>query len=85
MYLEETFWFYRNIYSNISLTVSKKEIYAEMAAASSFYTREYYSAALAPLQIQFVSRLPAKVKNLIRLMKYWRKTDFEVYIYNFYL
>ncbi|XP_078322344.1 2'-5'-oligoadenylate synthase 1A-like [Crassostrea virginica] len=62
---------------NILNTMSKEEIYAEMVSASPSYTREYYSAALAPLQIQFVSRCPAKVKNLIRLMKYWRKTDFE--------
>ena len=60
------------------LTVSREEIYAEMAPVS-LDTKEYYSAALAPLQIQFVSRIPTKVKNLIRLTKYWRKTDFEVY------
>lgn len=40
--------------------------------------REYYSAAFAPLQIKFVSGVPTKVKNLIRLMKYWRKTEFQV-------
>ena len=60
------------------LTVSREEIYAEMVPAS-LDTKKYYSAALAPLQIQFVSRIPTKVKNLIRLTKYWRKTDFEVY------
>ena len=59
------------------LTVSREEIYAEMAPAS-LKTKGYYSAALAPLQIQFVSSFTAKVKILIRLMKYWRKTDFEV-------
>ena len=60
------------------LTVSKEDIYEEMASGSSSYTREYYSAALVPLQIQFVSSCTAKVKTLILLMKYWRKTDFEV-------
>ena len=42
--------------------------------------RQYYSAALAPLQIDFVSRVPPKVKNLIRLVKFWKKTNFEVSI-----
>ena len=40
----------------------------------------YYTVALAPLQIDFVSQVPPKVKNLIRLMKFWKKTDFEVSI-----
>ncbi|XP_078322343.1 inactive 2'-5'-oligoadenylate synthase 1B-like isoform X2 [Crassostrea virginica] len=62
---------------NILETMSKEDIYEEMASGSSSYTRDYYSAALAPLQIQFVSSFKAKVKTLIRLMKYWRKTDFE--------
>lgn len=40
--------------------------------------KEYYSAALAPLQVEFVARAPTKVKTLIRLIKYWRKTEFKV-------
>lgn len=55
---------------------SKNAIYTEMAS-SSLAVREYYSAALAPLQVEFVSGVPTKVKTLIRLMKYWRKTEFE--------
>ena len=35
---------------------------------------EYYSAAIVKLQVEFVKKLPANVKNLIRLVKYWRKT-----------
>lgn len=35
---------------------------------ASQYDRKYYSAALAPLQVKFVSRVPPKVKTLIRLI-----------------
>ena len=39
---------------------------------------EYYSAALVKLHVKFVTepveRRPQNVKNLIRLVKYWRKT-----------
>ena len=35
---------------------------------------EYYSAALVKLQVKFVDKQPANVKDLIRLVKYWRKT-----------
>ena len=35
---------------------------------------EYYSAALVELQVKFVDKRPANVKDLIRLVKYWRKT-----------
>lgn len=55
---------------------TKYVIYAEMAK-SSRYDREYYSVALAPLQIDFVAEVPTKVKTLIRLIKYWRKTAFK--------
>ncbi|CAH3018746.1 unnamed protein product, partial [Porites evermanni] len=34
----------------------------------------YYSAALVMIQKHFVKERPALVKNLIRLVKYWRKT-----------
>ncbi|XP_048768093.1 2'-5'-oligoadenylate synthase 1A-like [Ostrea edulis] len=61
---------------NVLGTGSKREIYKTMGAHSPFL-REYYSAALAPLQISFVSGVPTKVKTLIRLVKYWRKTCFE--------
>lgn len=45
-------------------------------------SRKYYSAALAPLQIEFVSGVPTKVKTLIRLLKYWRKTEFQVIMFH---
>ena len=35
---------------------------------------EYYSAALVKLQVKFVDKRPANVKDLIRFVKYWRKT-----------
>ena len=34
----------------------------------------YYSAALVMIQKDFVKERPALVKDLIRLVKYWRKT-----------
>ncbi|XP_062604693.1 2'-5'-oligoadenylate synthase 1-like [Saccostrea cucullata] len=55
---------------------TKEEIYREMDSKSEKY-RKFYSAALAPLQISFVSSRPPKLKTLIRLVKYWRKTFFE--------
>ena len=35
---------------------------------------KYYSAALVLIQRHFVKERPALVKDLIRLVKYWRKT-----------
>ena len=35
---------------------------------------KYYSAALVLIQRHFVKKRPALVKDLIRLVKYWRKT-----------
>ena len=34
----------------------------------------YYSAALVKIQRDFVKKRPASVKDLIRMVKYWRKT-----------
>ena len=34
----------------------------------------YYSASLVKIQRDFVKERPANVKDLIRLVKYWRKT-----------
>ena len=36
--------------------------------------RGYYSAHFVSLQVEFVKSQPAIVKDLIRLVKYWRKT-----------
>lgn len=52
------------------------DIYAEMETRSE-RGKKYYSSAFAPLQVDFVSQVPTKVKNLIRLIKYWKKTEFE--------
>ena len=40
--------------------------------------RETASAALAPLQRDFVKHRPAKVKQLVRLVKYWKGTCLQV-------
>ena len=39
--------------------------------------RGYYSAHFVSLQVEFVKGQPAIVKDLIRLVKYWRKTCIE--------
>lgn len=61
---------------SVPLSETKKDIYREMKSLPDD-EQDYYSAALAPLQVGFVARVPTKVKTLIRLIKYWRKTDFE--------
>lgn len=55
---------------------SKGEIYKMMKGLSET-DQSFYSAALVPLQMEFVSQRPTKVKSLIRLVKYWRKTSFK--------
>ena len=40
--------------------------------------RDTASAALAPLQRDFVKHRPAKVKQLVRLVKYWKGTCLQV-------
>ena len=39
--------------------------------------KAYYSAYFVSLQVEFVSGQPSLVKDLIRLVKYWRKTCIE--------
>ncbi|XP_053391606.1 2'-5'-oligoadenylate synthase 1A-like [Mercenaria mercenaria] len=41
-------------------------------------TREFYSASLGPLQIELTKRFPTKLKSLIRLIKYWKKSKLTV-------
>ncbi|CAC5409017.1 OAS [Mytilus coruscus] len=62
---------------NILDKYSKKEIY-QMMKDRIETDQAFYSAALVPLQMQFVSQRPTKLKSLIRLVKYWRKTSFNV-------
>ncbi|XP_061177195.1 2'-5'-oligoadenylate synthase 1A-like [Saccostrea echinata] len=59
---------------NILAKQSKSQIYAEMKLKT-LHDQGFYSAPLTPLQIEFVSHVPAKVKTLIRLVKYWKKTE----------
>ncbi|XP_077992168.1 2'-5'-oligoadenylate synthase 1A-like [Glandiceps talaboti] len=37
----------------------------------------YYSVPLCQLQLEFVRKQPTRAKTLIRLVKYWRKTEVE--------
>jgi hypothetical protein len=52
-------------------------VYEEMRSEST-KNREFYSASLVQLQVDFVSKQAANVKNLIRLVKYWNKTHLNV-------
>ncbi|XP_071181761.1 2'-5'-oligoadenylate synthase 1A-like [Mytilus edulis] len=61
---------------NILDKYSKKKIY-QMMTDKSEADQSFFSAALVPLQMQFVSQRPTKLKSLIRLVKYWRKTSFN--------
>ncbi|XP_028412288.1 2'-5'-oligoadenylate synthase 3-like [Dendronephthya gigantea] len=48
-----------------------KSLYSKMKNDEE--NKEYYSVALAEKKVKFVRRQPANVKNLIRLVKYWKK------------
>ncbi|KAL3868664.1 hypothetical protein ACJMK2_041442 [Sinanodonta woodiana] len=48
-------------------------VYDEMFRSEDL--RPYYSASLVKLQLNFVKVLPAKMTSLIRLVKYWRKSE----------
>ena len=52
--------------------LDKRELYKQMKDCPENLL-PYYKACLAKLQVDFVSPIPANVKNLIRLVKYWRK------------
>lgn len=44
-----------------------------------------YSVTLGPLQVEIISALPTKVKDLIRLVKYWEDEKMKVStLYCFY-
>ncbi|KAK3577491.1 hypothetical protein CHS0354_026445 [Potamilus streckersoni] len=51
---------------------SKREIYEDMTKSDTL--RQFYSTCLIKLQQAFVKEQPERVKNLIRLVKYWRKS-----------
>jgi len=44
------------------------------------YLKKYYAKCVAKLQVNFVKPLPSRVKDLIRLLKYWNYTENEVSI-----
>ena len=50
-----------------------EQLYKEMIGCTT-EDRRYYSAHFVSLQVEFVERQPSNVKDLIRLVKYWRKT-----------
>ena len=52
------------------------QLYEEMIGCTT-KDKGYYSAGFVSLQTQFVKGQPPIVKNLIRLVKYWRKTCIE--------
>ncbi|XP_020627891.1 2'-5'-oligoadenylate synthase 1-like isoform X2 [Orbicella faveolata] len=53
-----------------------EQLYEEMIRCTTDDKR-YYSVHFVRLQIEFVKVQPSSVKNLIRLVKYWRKTCIE--------
>ncbi|XP_068701101.1 2'-5'-oligoadenylate synthase 1-like isoform X2 [Montipora foliosa] len=55
---------------------SREQLYKEIIGCTT-RDRSYYSVGLTELQVDFVKGQPAIVKNLIRLVKYWRKTCIE--------
>lgn len=66
-----------------TLSLAKNEIYEEMKHKTLF-ERSYYSACLTPLQKKFVKSATTgsdNVKDLIRMVKHWRKTEFTVIDY----
>lgn len=57
-------------------------LYREMAPLSAS-DRSYYSSSLAKYQIDFVVRRPTRLKDLIRLVKHWKKRHLPVVISNY--
>ena len=53
-----------------------EQLYEEMIRCTTDDKR-YYSVHFVRLQIEFVKVQPSSVKNLIHLVKYWRKTCIE--------
>ena len=54
----------------------EEELYKEMIDCTP-EDRKYYSAHFVGLQVEFVKGQLPIVKDLIRLVKYWRKTCIE--------
>ncbi|XP_067678112.1 2'-5'-oligoadenylate synthase 3-like [Haliotis asinina] len=58
---------------DISKTMSQSTIYEEMKDKADI--RRFYSASLAAYNFRFFQQVPAKVKDLIRLVKYWQRVE----------
>ncbi|XP_041357454.1 2'-5'-oligoadenylate synthase 1A-like [Gigantopelta aegis] len=58
---------------HVTETTSKDNIYEVMKENQEL--QDYFMSSLAPLQIAFVSQVPSKVKDLIRLFKYWAQVE----------
>ncbi|XP_070550138.1 2'-5'-oligoadenylate synthase 1-like [Ptychodera flava] len=52
----------------------KEHVFSRMMTSVKGDDPQYYSAAASELQVEFIRKQPAKVKNLIRLVKHWRKS-----------
>ncbi|XP_041360287.1 2'-5'-oligoadenylate synthase-like protein 2 [Gigantopelta aegis] len=55
-------------------TKTMTQIYDEMSRKSPG-KQQFYSVCFAEKQAEFVKSVPQNVKNLIRLVKYWKKTE----------
>ncbi|XP_063396435.1 2'-5'-oligoadenylate synthase 3-like [Mytilus trossulus] len=42
-----------------------------------YHNRNYYAKCVARQQVDFVKRVPSRVKDLIRLFKYWNYTNYD--------
>lgn len=58
-----------------------KSIHTEMSETGDT-ERGYYNRCLRPLQIKFIGKHKEKIKRVIRLIKYWIKTNDVSYIVN---
>ncbi|XP_071118902.1 2'-5'-oligoadenylate synthase 3-like [Haliotis cracherodii] len=58
---------------DIAKTMSQSAIYEEMKDQTDI--RRFYGVSLAPFHFRFYQKVPAKVKDLIRLVKYWRRAE----------
>ncbi|XP_077995522.1 2'-5'-oligoadenylate synthase 1A-like isoform X2 [Glandiceps talaboti] len=48
------------------------EVYRHLMSSSGL-DKQFHSAALCEYQVEFIKKQPARVKNLVRLIKYWNK------------
>ncbi|XP_052085276.1 2'-5'-oligoadenylate synthase 1A-like [Mytilus californianus] len=52
-----------------------KTIHTKMRKEAGSTERGYYNRCLRPLQTEFIGKHPEKIKRVIRLIKYWIKTN----------